>query len=97
KTIITLLQSKSRTRCRLHHKIQVNSPVKVFDATLKRKTTLKDSEPAAQPASKEQGSPEKEDEPPQTSETSDPLNTYKWHTAETFGAITLCKVTMVVM
>lgn len=43
-------------------------------------TEEKDAEPAAQPASKEQGSPEKENEPPQTSETSDPLNTYKWHT-----------------
>ncbi|KAL3995867.1 serine/threonine-protein phosphatase 4 regulatory subunit 1 [Sarotherodon galilaeus] len=43
-------------------------------------TEEKDPEPAAQPASKEQGSPEKENEPPQTSETSDPLNTYKWHT-----------------
>ncbi|XP_035993003.1 RAS protein activator like-3 isoform X1 [Fundulus heteroclitus] len=47
-------------------------------------TEEKDSEPAAQPPSTENGSPEKEkDSPvehPQTSETTDPLNTYKWHT-----------------
>ncbi|XP_023262641.1 RAS protein activator like-3-like isoform X1 [Seriola lalandi dorsalis] len=45
-----------------------------------------DSEPPAQQAPKEQRSPEKEKEssveppPGQTSETTDPLNTYKWHT-----------------
>ncbi|XP_014866430.1 PREDICTED: RAS protein activator like-3-like isoform X2 [Poecilia mexicana] len=47
-------------------------------------TEEKDSELAAQPLSKEQGSPEKEKESPvehpQPSETTDPLNTYKWHT-----------------
>ncbi|XP_074487129.1 ras/Rap GTPase-activating protein SynGAP isoform X2 [Sebastes fasciatus] len=49
-------------------------------------TEEKDLEPSAQQPPKEQGSPEKEKEssvePPQgqTSETSDPLNTYKWHT-----------------
>lgn len=49
-------------------------------------TEEKDSEPAAQQPPKEQGSPEKEKESPveppqgQISETSDPLNTYKWHT-----------------
>ncbi|XP_054461249.1 RAS protein activator like-3 [Anoplopoma fimbria] len=49
-------------------------------------TEEKDLEPAAQQPPKEQGSPEKEKEssgdPPQgqTSETTDPLNTYKWHT-----------------
>ncbi|KAM6941781.1 RAS protein activator like-3 [Lycodopsis pacificus] len=49
-------------------------------------TEEKDLEPAAQQPPKEQGSPEREKEssgePPQgqTSETTDPLNTYKWHT-----------------
>uniref|UniRef100_A0A3B5LWP3 Uncharacterized protein n=1 Tax=Xiphophorus couchianus TaxID=32473 RepID=A0A3B5LWP3_9TELE len=47
-------------------------------------TEEKDSEHAAHPLSKEQGSPEKEKETPvehpQLSETADPLNTYKWHT-----------------
>lgn len=47
-------------------------------------TEEKDSESAAQQISKEQGSPEKEKESPvehpQASETTDPLNTYKWHT-----------------
>lgn len=49
-------------------------------------TEEKDLEPAAQQPPKEQGSPEKEKESPveppqaQTSETTDPLNTYKWHT-----------------
>ncbi|XP_020564596.1 RAS protein activator like-3 isoform X1 [Oryzias latipes] len=45
-------------------------------------TEEKGSEPAALPPSKDQGLIEKEPagEPPQTSETSDPLNTYKWHT-----------------
>ncbi|XP_026215664.1 RAS protein activator like-3 isoform X2 [Anabas testudineus] len=49
-------------------------------------TEEKDSEPAAQPPVKEQGTPEKENESPveppqgQTSEATDPLNTYKWHT-----------------
>ncbi|XP_051242240.1 RAS protein activator like-3 isoform X1 [Dicentrarchus labrax] len=44
-------------------------------------TEEKDLEPAAQQPM-EQGSPEKEKEPAvgQTSETTDPLNTYKWHT-----------------
>lgn len=49
-------------------------------------TEEKDLEPAAQQPPKEQGSPEKGKESPvepppgQTSETNDPLNTYKWHT-----------------
>lgn len=45
-------------------------------------TEEKGSEPAALLPSKDQGLIEKEPavEPPQTSETSDPLNTYKWHT-----------------
>lgn len=45
-------------------------------------TEEKGSEPAALPQSKDQGLIEKEPavETPQTSETSDPLNTYKWHT-----------------
>ncbi|XP_041789150.1 RAS protein activator like-3 isoform X2 [Chelmon rostratus] len=49
-------------------------------------TEEKDLEPAAQQPPEEQGSPDKEKEssvePPQgqTSETTDPLNTYKWHT-----------------
>lgn len=48
-------------------------------------TEEKDSESAGQQISKEQqGSPEKEKESPvehpQASETTDPLNTYKWHT-----------------
>ncbi|KAF7223467.1 RAS protein activator like-3 isoform X1 [Nothobranchius furzeri] len=47
-------------------------------------TEEKDLEPAAHLPSKEQGSPKKEKDPPvehpQTSETADPLNTYKWHT-----------------
>ncbi|XP_067440368.1 RAS protein activator like-3 isoform X2 [Thunnus thynnus] len=49
-------------------------------------TDEKDSVPAAQQPQKEQGSTEKENESPaehppgQASETTDPLNTYKWHT-----------------
>ncbi|XP_045903891.1 RAS protein activator like-3 isoform X1 [Micropterus dolomieu] len=49
-------------------------------------TEEKPLEPAAQQPPKEQGSPAKEKESPveppqgQTSETPDPLNTYKWHT-----------------
>ncbi|XP_042341062.1 RAS protein activator like-3 [Plectropomus leopardus] len=49
-------------------------------------TEEKDLESAAEQPAKEQGSPEKEKEPPleppqgQTPDTSDPLNTYKWHT-----------------
>ncbi|XP_053184468.1 ras GTPase-activating protein nGAP isoform X1 [Scomber japonicus] len=49
-------------------------------------TEEKDSEQAAQQPLKDQGSPEKENEAPaehppgQASETTDPLNTYKWHT-----------------
>ncbi|TKS69275.1 Disabled -like protein 2-interacting protein [Collichthys lucidus] len=49
-------------------------------------TEEKDLEPVAQQPPKEQGSPEKEKESPveppqgQTSETTDPLTTYKWHT-----------------
>lgn len=49
-------------------------------------TEEKPLEPAAQQPPKEQGSPAKETESPveppqgQTSETTDPLNTYKWHT-----------------
>lgn len=49
-------------------------------------TEEKDLEPAPQQPPKEQGSPQKEKESPvehpqgQTSETTDPLNTYKWHT-----------------
>lgn len=48
-------------------------------------TEEKDLEPAAQQPPKEQGSPDKEKECPveppqgQTSETTDPLDTYKWH------------------
>lgn len=49
-------------------------------------TEEKDLEPPAQQPPKEQESPEREKESPveppqgQTSETADPLNTYKWHT-----------------
>ncbi|XP_015231269.1 PREDICTED: RAS protein activator like-3-like isoform X2 [Cyprinodon variegatus] len=45
-------------------------------------TEEKESETATQPPSKQQGSPENDSpvKDPQTSESTDPLNTYKWHT-----------------
>lgn len=92
--IITVYQEESRTDLLFEYlsfillDVSLRGKRKFLVSTKKSEmgTEEKDSEPAAQPPVKEQGTPEKENESPveppqgQTSEATDPLNTYKWHT-----------------